>query len=196
MAMRMGTENKRQVYLVVALFAVILVVGGFELYENFSGASAPPVVATQSNEGTAGSSPSGPQEAQRLSFASIDPVLHFGKLAQSEDVEYMGTGRNIFSADSAPAIPKPLVSARPTGPSVELPQGPPQPPPIDLTYFGYTQAADNQPEAFFVHDDDVFMAKTGQIVDHRYKVDAVLPTSVEVTDLGYNHTQTLSISSN
>lgn len=201
MAMRLGTENKRQVYLVIALFAAIVLIGGFELYQTFSGPAAPPRAVPaqanlQANSGSA-TNQAPDTDARRIGFAGIDPVLHFDKLAQSEDVDYKGTGRNIFSAQSAPAaIPKAIASARPRGPSVNVPPPPPQPPAIDLKYFGYSEVKGGEPEAYFIHGDDVFIARSGQIVDHRYKVDAVKPTSADVTDLGYNHTQTLAISQN
>lgn len=202
MAMRLGTENKRQVYLVIALFAAIVLIGGFELYSNLSGPTAtlravPAPANLQTNSGSA-TNQAPATEAQRISFASIDPVLHFDKVAQSEDVDYKGTGRNIFSAQSAPpVIPKQIASARPKeGPVLTVPPPPPQPPAIDLTYFGYSETNGGEPEAYFIHGDDVFIARSGQIVDHRYKVDSVKPASADVTDLSYNHTQTLAISQN
>jgi hypothetical protein len=206
MAMRLGAENKKQLYLLIALGVVIAAVGGWELYNTFSGPPArqvapPPVTANRTGPGAQGPNATAPAaagpEAQRLSNSDIDPTLHLDMLAQSEDVQYEGTGRNIFSAESAPApIPKEMASARPGGPAAVVPTGPPpppQPPAIDLKYFGYEQTPDKQLRAFFTHGDDIFMARIGDVVNHRYKVDAIRPASVDVTDLSYNHTQTLAL---
>lgn len=202
MAIPLGTENKRQVILVIVLFAFIFVYGGWMLYQKLSGPPtqvnhAPPQTSARNIPAEENAPPAEGTEAQKLSNTDIDPSLHFDKLAQSEDVEYAGKGRNIFSAESAPApIPTPIKSARnqaaPNAPAA-APE-PPKPPNIDLKYFGYSQNNDKVLKAFFVHGDDIFMARTGEIVDHRYKVGAIRPLSVEVTDLAYNNTQTLTLS--
>ena len=215
MAIPLGTENKRQVYIVAGLFAVVLLGAVYELYDYFSGPStpaAPPPVPTVSvrqpatgstRPGTAaaGSQSAAGADAEKLSNTGLDPTVHFEKLAQSEDVEYAGTGRNIFSADSVPVkIEEPVGPARPGAANV-VAAGPPvvvapQAPAIDLKYFGYTLAKDKTIKAFFTHGDDIFMARSGEVVDHRYKVGAILPASVEVTDLSYNNTQKLTLTPN
>ena len=194
MALALGTENKRNVIIVAVLFAIILGIASWEFFGSAPHPSAPavPVPSMAGNE-----APAGGAEAQKLSNADIDPTLHFDKLEQSEDVEYAGTGRNIFSAESAPdSIPVPLKGPRGTQAGASTLDGPPQPPAIDLKYFGYSEDNDKVLKAFFLHGDDIFAAKTGEIVDHRYKVGVIRPLSVEVTDLAYNHTQTLTLSMN
>lgn len=199
MAMQLGIENKRQVYLVVVLFAIILGYGGWQAYNTLSAPSTPsntsptqPVIRPVQGVSFAG------PDAQKLTNIGIDPTLHFERLAQSEEVAYAGTGRNIFSAESAPVvIEAPIKSARAGTPVVKVPvaaPGPPAPPPIELKYFGYSQTADKSIQAFFTHGDDIFMARTGDIVDHRYKVGAIKPGNVQVTDMAYNNTQTLGLS--
>jgi hypothetical protein len=214
MALALGTENKRQV-IIASVLGIILVICGFVVFHMFFGSSSPsdsgpvpaaPALQNQPAPAQPGASSGAPSssshaagnEAQRLSNAGIDPALHFDKLAQSEDVEYSGSGRNIFSADSLPvSIPKLIASPRPNGTlpvAQNTPPAPPKPPAIDLRYFGYSQDEHKQLKAFFMHGDDIFMAKTGDIVDHRFKIGAIHPLNVEVTDLAYNNTQVVEIS--
>jgi hypothetical protein len=215
MALQMGNASKGKIAVVGGLIVIALGGVGYELYNQLSTPSAPPVrPAAAASPSTAG--PRAPaagtaarqgaqkpaaagDEAKKLTNPGIDPAIHFGLLAQSEGVEYAGTGRNIFSAESAPInVPKPIVPPRPGpggAPSVVQtgPPPPPKPPAIDLKFFGFSEGKDKSMVAFFVHGDDIFMAATGQIVDHRYKVGAIKPTSVEVTDMSYNNTQTLNL---
>ncbi len=217
MAIPLGTENKRQVYILIALAVVIVCVGGYEIKESFfasTPAPARPVPAAaatalptvnqpvpENSRATAAnpSASSGP-EAIKLNNADIDPTLHLDKLALSEQVDYLGTGRNIFSAQSAPVRIETLVAgARPGQPAVNA--APPMlvkptPPAIDLKYFGYTETRDKSLQAFFSRGDDIFIAHSGEIIDHRYKVGAIMPGSVQVTDLGYNNTQVLTFQGN
>ncbi len=201
--MKTGAEDKKKVMILVVLLAIIVPAAIWEVWGMFSKPSTPPAIVNRVPSvpvGPAGvpNDPNGP-EAEKVSINTVDPTLHLGKLAQSEDVDYRGTGRNIFSAESAPiAIPHPIAPARPNNPTVTVAAPPPIPqaPAIDLKYFGYSQDTGKSIKAFLVHGDDIFMARSGEIIDHRYKVGSISPGSVQVTDLSYNNTQTLPISAN
>ncbi len=219
MAIKMGTENKRQVYLAIGLFVVIIALGIYE----FTGTSStktntapkPAATATQPRMGAAPTHPlpqansqtsaghqQGTQsgaEAEKVTSLNIDPALHLLRLSYTESILYEGRGRNIFSADSMP-LPEPevaLSTGRPGGatsvahatPAFEKPTAPP----IDLKYFGYMLTKDKTYKAFFVRGDDIFTANTGEIVDHRYKVGTITANSVQLTDLNYNNTQDLRL---
>jgi len=205
--MKTGTENRRQVIVLSVLLAIALPIGIWELSGYFSTPSGPRPAPAQSQApnqprpaatAPGASDPEGPA-AEKIN--NIDPTLHLNKLAQSEDVDYHGTGRNIFSAESAPVkIERPVAPPRPLDTAkIVLPPPPvPQPPQIDLKYFGYSEDKANRGsiKAFLVHGDDIFMARSGEVIDHRYKVGVISPGSVQVTDLAYNNTQTLPISAN
>ena len=208
--MKLGTEDKKKVAILAAMLAIIIPLMIWELYGYFASPSAPRAAvpaptaqrtpartpARAAAPSTAGQAAAAPEE-EKIDNGLIDPTLHLAKLAQSEDVEYAGTGRNIFSADSAPAIPEPVTNPRTSNANVSVPAapaGPPQPPPIDLKYFGYVQPKDKSwIRAFVSHGDDIFVANTGEIVDHRYKVTNISPSGIEVTDLAYNNSQTLPL---
>jgi hypothetical protein len=129
--------------------------------------------------------------------AQLDPTLRMDAMLVTESLVYSGSGRNIFSASSAPVdIPKPIAAVRtkplpPPPPSP--PPGPPPPPPIDLKFFGTATSPDGKRRAFLLHGDDVFLASDGEIVQRRYKVVAVSANSVLVEDMANNNRQTLPL---
>jgi hypothetical protein len=135
-------------------------------------------------------------DSQTFGGRDLSLSLRLDRLARSEQTEYSGTSRNIFSMDSPVQIEAPLAPARP---AVEAPvpiPAPAKPPTIDLKYLGYAQSRDSSLGALFVRGDDIFLAKTGEIMYHRYKVGLIQPASVQVTDLRYDNTQTIILATN
>jgi hypothetical protein len=206
MALKLGTENKRNVIIVGVLLCVLAYLAISQLVGGPSTpapSSAPqrPVTARQApaarNTTTAAADSSGPA-AHKVAPSGLDPALHTERLLASESIEYAGSGRNIFSLNSAPVeIETAKASARIqqitpvyTPPPVQ------QAPAIDLKYFGYSASKEGKREAFLLHGDDIFEAAAGEIVNHRYKVVTVDIHSVQITDLSYNNTQTLQLLAN
>ncbi len=189
-----GTEDKKKVAIAAALGFLVLALAYHTLFGG-PGTPAPTVIAPAAGIGTAPAS----RAAGPASDASLDPGLHPELMAENENYLYAGTGRDIFSQTSAPpaasiSIPKVSAPPRPSlGAVLPVSSGPPQPPAIDLRFFGYAARGNGIRRAFLLHGDDVFVASEGEIVSHRYRIVRIAATSVEVEDLPYHHTQTLPL---
>ena len=198
MAIALGTENKRQVQLAIGLGVALVLVAGYEIYSSMGKSPSPaPVVrpiANPSLHALATPTPGAP--AKKSGRSRLDPVLRIDQLSRSENVEYSGTGRDVFSPVAEPV---PIESALASGRGADLPVTPPEPveppkpPSMDIKYLGYTQTKDKTLTALFTHGDDIFMAKTGDIMFHRFRVGVILPASVQVTDLTHNYTQSIAV---
>jgi hypothetical protein len=182
----------------------------YELRDDSPAPVAPPVVVTAPVKTTttaaSGGGPAVPAgnvagaAAKKLgtTSAQLDPTLRMEPMLVTESLVYSGSGRNIFSANSAPIdIPKPIASVRPVkapppGPPPP-PPGPPPPPPIDLKFFGTATSANGTRKAFLLHGDDVFLASDGEIVQRRYKILTISANSIVVEDMANNNRQTLPL---
>ena len=203
MAIKVGTEDKKKVYLASGLGAVMLILLVRFLWQNFGPSPAPPPApapvvtvarpaTTTAAEGAAAPA-FGHQAAKVGGLASLDPTLHPEIMRQAESLEYTGHGRNIFSQFSAPPeIPKPIASIRQA--KVDTgPPPPPPPPPINLGFYGYAAERTGQRQVFLLHGDDIFIASEGDVVDRRYRVVKIGTASVQVEDIPYHNTQTLPL---
>jgi hypothetical protein len=198
MAIRIGTEDKKKVYLASGLAAVMLILLVRFLWQTFgpspapAAGPAPPQVIT--SPATSVAAPAYGHQAVKVGgLAALDPTLHPEIMRQAESLEYTGRGRNIFSQFSvAPEIPKAIAPVRvahvDTGPPPPAP-----PPPINLGFYGYAAEKTGQRQVFLLHGDDIFIASEGDVVDRRYRVVKINSTSVQVEDIPYHNTQTLPL---
>ena len=113
MALAVGTQDKKKVYIAAGLGALALLLVVRTLFIFFGGPSAPPAQTAQpiATAPTPAAAPSGAatpsaHEAVKLpSGSSLDPTLRPEVMAQAEDTAYTGNGRNIFSPNSAAPVP-------------------------------------------------------------------------------------------
>lgn len=198
MAMKLGTENRTKVIIAAVLGLAVIALIVWDVNRIFfSSPSVPPPPTAAASSASAGSANSGSGKAKRIpvNLSKLDPTLHPEIMAQAESIKYTGSGRNIFSMNSAPPSKMEHVKG-PVRPAQHqasaAPSGPPPPPPIDLQFFGY-EARGNVRKAFLIHGDNIYIASPGDVVAHRYKIVKILPFSIEVTDLMNNHTQSLPL---
>lgn len=207
--MNLGLENKKKAMWATILGAILVIAVGYQLSGFFSTTTPPPqpqqpVVTTTSvtNTHAPAATPTG-KAAPALAYSAgqLDPTLHPEGMLEAEALVYSGSGRNIFSMQSAPPpIPKAVAPPRPTPAAIAAaaaaagPPPPPPPPPIDLKFFGTEVRKDGSKRAFLLHGEDVFLAGPGEIVDRRYKIDSIMPNGIVIWDLPNNNKQTLPLS--
>ena len=192
--MKLGAQDRKKAIAATVLGVLAVGLAAYNLIDFGGSSSAPttpppvPAATVQLAHGPA---------AQRVSASRLDPTLHPEGMLLAEQLLYAGSGRNIFTGTASEPervrIPKPIIPVRTTTVAQPLPPGPPPMAPIDLRFFGIVTRDDGSRRAFFLQGDDVLIASSGDIVSRRYKVGAIAPTSVEVTDLTNNNNQRLPL---
>jgi len=189
---KLGTENRKQLITLAVLAAIAVLVFAYEFWpastktaktaSQTTAAQAKPVRRTASGKIIPAVEP------------RLDPTLDLQLLNQSEETKYAGNGRNIFVAGSVAVIPKPKANGT-TGPksATLTPSLPPPPPPITLKFFGFANKPGEPKRIFLSQGEDVFIAGEGDIVDRRYRVLRISPTSVDVEDVLNNNRQSLPL---
>lgn len=121
----------------------------------------------------------------------LDPTLDLRLLKGSEDTKYAGSGRNIFVSQAEPVIPQP--KARGVTDAKNAPPPPPPPPPILLKFYGFASRTGEPKKIFLSQGEDVFIAAEGDIVNRRYRILHINPSSVEVEDVLNNNRQSIPL---
>jgi len=190
---KLGIESRKQVILLVGLGGIALLVLGRALWPSMPAAApaAEPTTATTVRSGVrhTASGKVAPVVEPRL-----DPTLDLNLLRQSEETKYAGNGRNIFVAGSVPIEPAKKNGTTDTV-SATLHETPPipAPPPITLKFFGFANRPGEMKKVFLSQGDDIFIAGEGDIVDRRYRVVHISPTTVDVEDVINNNRQSLPL---
>jgi hypothetical protein len=203
--MKLGAENRTAALVAIAL----MVIAAFMIVRVWSGGGKPAAAANPTPvqpEAAAAPAPARGRRAARAgrggarnapsgSAVTLDPRLRLDLLKLSEDTEYKGAGRNIFSVQAE--IPKPIEpaikDASKTPPPPPTPTGPPPPPPINLKFVGFASGAGEPTKVFLTQGDDIFVAAEGEIVNRRYKVMRINANSVEIEDVLGNNRQTIPL---
>jgi hypothetical protein len=184
---KIGAENKKQVRWMIALLAVLLLVGIYNFVDfGTSSAASPAAPTTVAQPKKAG--------ATELADSTLDPRLRLDILAASQNKKYEVGGRNIFRMEEQ-KIATTVVPVRPTmGPDAPpTPTPTPLPPPIPLKFYGFASKANEPKKIFLDNEGEVYVARQGDIVERKYKVVQINNTSVVMEDVLNNNKQTIQL---
>ena len=192
--MQLGFENKKQTMWAAVLGVVAVLAMAYEIIPMLSDSSTP----ASSAQAAAPIAPRvtvrpGGKPGKKPRVENLDPTLRLDLLASTEQTLYEGHGRNIFVSQAEDVkIEKPIGpgvtdSQKAEGNAYHTPTTPP-PPPIPLKFYGFASRP-GEPKKILLKSasgEDVFVAGEGEIVNRRYKVIHITPTSVSIQDMVYS----------
>jgi hypothetical protein len=190
---KLGTENRKQIIVAGVLGVILLIIVAYEFMPSSSTiASTAPVSTVDPLAPSVPARPTGrhaaPVKAKKDAPAqSLDPTLQLKLLAATEAIKYDGSGRNIFVSQAEDVKIPTVIGAAATdhkpGETTYTPPAPPPATPIPLKFFGFASRPGEPKKIFLIKGDDTFIAGEGEIVDRRYKVVKISPTSVDIQDV-------------
>lgn len=191
--MQLGFENKKQTMWAAVLGVIAVLAMAYEIIPLFTESSTP----TSSAQAAAPvasrvATRPGAKPGKKPRVENLDPTLRLDLLASTEQTVYEGHGRNIFVSQAEDVrIEKPIGSGatdnKKPDPIYTPPPTPPAPP-IPLKFYGFSSRP-GEPKKIFLKSmtgEDVFVAGEGEIVNRRYKVIHITPTSVSIQDMVYS----------
>ncbi len=198
--MKVGTENRKELIAAVVLMAVAALLLMRLVFSSSSSAAVPTASVTPATPVPQPTErrPTSNRGRRRVSMKqpplinTLDPRLRLDLLKTTEDTVYEGHGRNIFRAQME-EIPQPKFPVRTDKQLPPQPVGPPPPPPINLKFYGFANKPGEPKRIFLTKGEDVFIAREGEIVDHRYKVVRINMNSVEIEDVLSNNRQSIPL---
>jgi len=184
---KLGAENKTQVRAMMGLIALLVLVAIYNFRDSIwgSSAAAPPASATVQQRNTSGGLPV--QDGS-------DPRLRTDILDASRKVKYEAGNRNPF-AMGAPPIPPIDASPRMTPTPPLGPTPTPPPPKIPIKYYGFASKA-GEPKKIFLRPEgkeQIYIVGQGEIVDRRYRVVQIQPSSVVMEDVLTGNRQPIQV---
>jgi len=173
---QLGLENKKKTTWAVVLVVLALLAVAYEFIPFFTGSSTPTSSAQAAAPAATRDKPrNGKKPGKKPRVENLDPTLRLDLLAasertQAEDVHIPRPGS------------PPVTDAQNLEHGYQTPT-PPQAPPIPLKFYGFASRTGESKKVFLKLGEDVFVAGEGEIVDRRYKVIHISPTSVQIQDV-------------
>jgi hypothetical protein len=184
---QLGLENKKKTMWAAVLGVIAILAASYEFIPMFMEPSGAPGSSAQAAAPVAPrvTARTGAKSGKKVRAENLDPTLRLDLLATSEQIQYGGSGRNIF-VSQAEAVVIPTAVAKANTDAAEqtyVPPAVPAAPPIPLKFFGFASKAGGAKKIFLSQGEDVWVAGEGEIVNRRYKVIRISPNSVEMQDV-------------